>query len=120
MDGDDYDSGDSIPELEQIQPYFCLACNREIPCDHCQEGISRPFTPRSWRVTGFNGLIHRPMIIRRTSPPRSSPPCEMLRPASPCDLPELESHTSTTTLQEITIRPAPELKFESDTTTSRF
>ena len=57
------------------------------------------------------------MIIRRTSPPRSSPPCEVLRPASPCDLPELESHTSTTTLQEITIRPAPELKFESDTTT---
>ena len=102
MDGDDYDEGDSILELDQ----FCMACNRELPCDHCIEGISsRPFSPRSWGANGFNRLIHHPM--RRKSPPRSSPLCEVLRLASP--LSQLES-------QEITIRPPP--KLESDTTTA--
>ena len=107
MDGDDYyDSGDSMPKLEETQPYFCLSCEQEIPCDHCMEGISsRPFSPRSWGLKGFKGLLPHP--LRRTSPPRSSPPCEVLRPASP--LPQLES-------QEITIRPPP--KLVSDTTTA--
>ena len=98
MDGDEcYDSGDSMPKLEETQPYFCLSCEQEIPCDHCMEGISsRPFSPRTWGLTGFKGLLRRP--LRRTSPPKSSPPCEV-RPASGS--------------QELTIRPAP--KFKSDT-----
>ena len=78
MDGDQYDSGDSMPKCEETQP--------------CMEGMSsRPLSPRSWGLTHFKGLLRRP--LRRTSPPRSSPPCDWLRPASPCDLPELESHT---------------------------
>ena len=74
-----------------------MACNRKLPCDHCIEGISsRPFSPRTWGLNGLNGLLRRP--LRRTSPPRSSPPCEV-RPASGS--------------QDLNIRPAP--KFESDT-----
>ena len=84
MDGDQYDSGDSMPKCEETQP--------------CMEGMSsRPLSPRSWGLTHFKGLLRRP--LRRTSPPRSSPPCEVLRPASGS--------------QDLNIRPAP--KFDSDT-----